>query len=294
MIIYKITNKVNQKVYIGQTIQSLSQRRSGHIHDVVKNKSNSYLHKAINKYGVDSFDWEIIYECHSNDELDYWEMYFINKYNSMAPGGYNLTCGGGGIRGYRHTDKTKSILRDFTINNNPMNKPEVIRTHKDAIASLTKTSEWIQAHKVGCELYGRSSYIIIYPSNKMSIIKGISEFCSDNNLSQSKMSDMANGNRRFHKMWKCFHLDNNKRLKSWDKYTSIFSSKNNTFKAITPSGDIYFSDSVTDFAKVNNISREWIYDVLRNNRQTHTGWSFSKCSTQEYIDYMERLFMLLG
>lgn len=91
-IIYKITNKVNGKSYIGQTRYTLEFRWRQHIHK----KDNTYFHNAIRKYGPDNFSLEILEECpYSN--LNEREIFYIAKYNTFKDG-YNLTIGGDGNR----------------------------------------------------------------------------------------------------------------------------------------------------------------------------------------------------
>lgn len=88
-IIYKHTNKINGKVYIGQTSQSMSQRWSN---------GNGYkgsvkFYSAIKKYGANNFEHEILKENLTQEEANYWEDYYINYYNSIETG-YNLKTGG--------------------------------------------------------------------------------------------------------------------------------------------------------------------------------------------------------
>lgn len=86
--IYKITNKVNNKVYIGQTRKSIEFRWRQH-----KNAKDCYdLHKDIQKYGSDNFVIELLKECEVED-LNKWEIYYISEYNSFKDG-YNMTKGG--------------------------------------------------------------------------------------------------------------------------------------------------------------------------------------------------------
>lgn len=91
--IYKITNTLNNKVYIGQTTKSLQKRFTQH-----KNNSNkSYfsqivLYKAFNKYGIENFSFEQIEEV-PNELLDDREKYWIEYYDSYF-NGYNSTLGG--------------------------------------------------------------------------------------------------------------------------------------------------------------------------------------------------------
>lgn len=90
-IIYKITNKVNKKLYIGQTTRSLVNR----INDYKKGFGNDYLNNSINKYGWESFDFEIIDMGSTIDELNNKEIYYINKYKTTDKNfGYNMELGG--------------------------------------------------------------------------------------------------------------------------------------------------------------------------------------------------------
>lgn len=93
--IYKWTNKINNKNYIGQSI-NIEQRKRSHIASSYYPKSNTYntvFHQAIRKYGVDNFTFEILCIC-QKEELNDLEKFYIEKYNSVVPNGYNMTSGG--------------------------------------------------------------------------------------------------------------------------------------------------------------------------------------------------------
>ena len=92
--IYKITNTLNGKVYIGQTVQSIQQRWRQHVQDAYANQKCLHLCSAIVKYGKENFLVEEIEEC-SQDLLDEREVYWIKEYNSQIDG-YNITAGGKG------------------------------------------------------------------------------------------------------------------------------------------------------------------------------------------------------
>lgn len=93
MIIYKIINKTNGKVYVGQTIVSLNQRWSKHKSDT-KRGSNLAIHNALRKYGFDNFEIIEIDGANNQTELNYKEWLHINLNNSVFPFGYNLKLGG--------------------------------------------------------------------------------------------------------------------------------------------------------------------------------------------------------
>lgn len=93
--IYKITNLINGKVYIGQSI-NIEKRVKEHFYKAKCKKDVSYnsaLHSAIRKYGEENFTWEVIAEC-SIDDIDELEKKYIKEYNSIVPEGYNILSGG--------------------------------------------------------------------------------------------------------------------------------------------------------------------------------------------------------
>ena len=91
MIVYLITNTINGKRYVGQTARTLDARWWQHCN---KTSARHYLHRAIQKYGKENFSKEIICEPPTRELTNEIESYYIARYNSMAPHGYNLTTGG--------------------------------------------------------------------------------------------------------------------------------------------------------------------------------------------------------
>lgn len=91
--IYKITNQLNNKVYIGATTRHPSIRFEEHCIDAIRFPDRPF-YVAINKYGIENFKLDIIEECESN-ELEEKEKYWIEYYGSFKCG-YNATIGGSG------------------------------------------------------------------------------------------------------------------------------------------------------------------------------------------------------
>ena len=112
MIIYKITNKINGKVYIGQTIRSLDDRWQQHLRNA-KNGVQTHFYHAIRKYGEENFIPEIICSANTKEELNVLETYYIQEYDAIDLG-YNMIDGG---------------------NNNVMFIPEVKAHHKQVVSS---------------------------------------------------------------------------------------------------------------------------------------------------------------
>lgn len=109
MIIYQVTNNENDMSYIGQTTKSLENRKK--VHAIKANHTDFYFHRALKKYGLENFKWEIIKRCKNKDELDYWEKQFIEKQKTKVPNGYNMTIGGEGTPNRIVRDETRIKLR---------------------------------------------------------------------------------------------------------------------------------------------------------------------------------------
>jgi len=111
--IYKITNMINGKVYIGQAIDIYdrwgNERRACKKNSKHPERINRHLRASILKYGIENFKWEIINDC-GIDGLNFWEPYYIAVYDAQnRDKGYNLDSGGGA--GRRHCQETKDRIR---------------------------------------------------------------------------------------------------------------------------------------------------------------------------------------
>jgi predicted DNA-binding protein YlxM (UPF0122 family) len=111
--IYTITCMGDNKVYVGQS-QRINIRFNMHKSQLRHNRHrNSYLQRAWNKYGEDSFLFEIKEVC-SLDELNDREKFWVDKLEANHEDkGFNLTDGGDGVRGYKHTKETKAYLSKY-------------------------------------------------------------------------------------------------------------------------------------------------------------------------------------
>ena len=94
--IYCFTNLINNKKYIGQSVDP-NQRYRAHKSSANNSESHEYdslFHRAIRKYGFDNFKYEILQETNDQDLLNRLEVFYIAYYNSQSPGGYNILEGG--------------------------------------------------------------------------------------------------------------------------------------------------------------------------------------------------------
>lgn len=108
MYIYKLTNKLNNKVYIGQTLKDLNKRLLAHKNSPNFKHTKDYpIARAIKKYGWDNFDKELIDIASSVEELNQKELGYIQKYNSLIEGGWGYNVKGGGDSIGSHSEETK-------------------------------------------------------------------------------------------------------------------------------------------------------------------------------------------
>jgi len=109
MLIYKITNTINGKIYIGQTSKSVEQRWREHCLDASrKGPARSAIHAAIRKYGPDKFSIQEVTSCATQEELNLAEVHYIKELQAnWAYFGYNLAEGG-----YRpgHSEATRKRM----------------------------------------------------------------------------------------------------------------------------------------------------------------------------------------
>jgi group I intron endonuclease len=234
-IIYKITCVNNGKVYIGQTSRTLDERRNSHIKDCNRKdrQYNIILYNAFRKYGFDDFVWDVIHYC---DEkfLDEREIYYIKKYNSMKPYGYNMTAGGGGgLRGYKHTPETIKKMRDSHADAKGSKHPfygkkhthETIKKMSDVkkgivfsdetrkrMSESAKNKIFTDKHKHRMSRSSEKRYIIITPDGDCFNIKGLKRFCDnykDVKLNPCNLTQVANGQRKHHKKYRCIKIKEN-------------------------------------------------------------------------------------
>jgi len=141
-LIYKYTNEINNKIYIGFTSRTFEIRSYEHIKQARLNSEYAF-HRAIRKYGIENFSSEIIEENVSIERESFW----IKKYESFGKG-YNMTEGGEGTKGIKRSEETKKKLRKIALkvydeNNNVIciSKEEYVNSNYKHVNSGKKRSE---------------------------------------------------------------------------------------------------------------------------------------------------------
>lgn len=192
--IYKITNKINGKVYIGKTLNSIQKRWREHLIDSKKRKCEKRpLYSAINKYGEENFEIEQIEEC-SHDILNERECYWIEYYSSFK-NGYNATVGGDGKAYldyeliYKTYLKTKNIKQTSVLCNCSVNSVSKILE----IYGITKENRI----KNGYEVLGHPvAKIDKYTNEIIAVYETISAAERENPEANNHISHVCRGKRK--------------------------------------------------------------------------------------------------
>ena len=190
--IYKITNTINGKSYIGQTIQNVKERFYQHCATKCsKAVSNMAIHRAIKKYGKSNFTVEVIEEIDSanlNDRERYWIKYY-NSYNN----GYNSTKGGqDGCKSFKDLD-VESIIKEYNTGKSLRTLGTIFKVDKQTIKDLLVRNN--------INLRTTKTYKLSQKDRK-DIIKDLSlglsrkEIMIKWNISKSYLSQLINGYRR--------------------------------------------------------------------------------------------------
>ncbi len=113
--IYCIRNKTTDKCYIGETAkEDVAERWKQHVALIKRGKGCPALCDAVQKHGLDNFEFRVIIVCFDEDRFDF-ERHYIAKYNSQVPNGYNILpggIGGAGFKGKKHTAETITRLAE--------------------------------------------------------------------------------------------------------------------------------------------------------------------------------------
>ena len=126
--IYVIKNKINDKVYVGQTVKAMDERWREHIYNANAGQRDQLIYLAMRKYGVQNFYIELLTTTDEQQSLDELEIAYVKQLNSVSPNGYNMTIGGSKFKDDNpmyHDEVRKKVSQHFIGDKNPAKRPEV-------------------------------------------------------------------------------------------------------------------------------------------------------------------------
>jgi group I intron endonuclease len=200
MLVYKITNIINNKIYVGQTTIDLQKRWKQHFY---KRKNGTKIANAINKYGRENFKIEIIETCKSLQELNKQEEYWIHKLRA-AETGYNILKGGLNRKQPDYVKEKlskiflgKKLKKEHREKLSKINKERILAkgVHQNSLKALNKN-------------YKKWEKPVICLENKK-IYKSVSEAARDINSSSSNVSKQIKGKFSHVKSYTFEYLEKN-------------------------------------------------------------------------------------
>ena len=210
--IYKFENKINNMIYIGQSI-NLKERYNKHLKNIIDTSHQEDLYIGMRKYGIENFSYEILeeFEQYDQEKLNKLECYYIKKFNSLKPNGYNMVPGGSNGAGIAKGKK----VQQFDLNGNFM--AEYSSAHQASYATgidfssicaccreeITHTKEYQWKYQNSNKKISNISDSTIIMSQEVmqyslegeliQIYSSLKEASEKNNIAKSTISNVCNG-----------------------------------------------------------------------------------------------------
>lgn len=312
--IYKTTNLINGKIYVGQRYSTVLPEL-----DISYLGSGLALNRSIKKYGKENFQKEIIELC-AVENLDEREIYWIAFYNANDRSvGYNLTKGGEGVRGYQFSDEQRKNLSD-KMKGRPSKmkgikgKPSPIKGKKKEKPVWNKgvsgySTSWKGRHHSESTVTNmkkaqlRHIYVIKTPENNTLEENSLTQFCKKNDLSRSALIKTLRMEHRGVKYFqhKGYSLLIKKSISEvitkeevalkLEQLEKIINNHNSLLKYLyiirLPNGEIETSNNISKFSKKNNLDGAALQRTFTNTDSkgaTYTQHKGYKMISKEPID----------
>lgn len=245
--IYKITNTVNGKVYIGFSTNP-EYRFEQHKKESTKKFPKSIFHKAIKKYTWNNFKKEVIYGSKDHKYcLEEMEQYFISEYNSYE-NGYNMTLGGGGsFIGRKHTSETILKMREM-VKYRPKISEETRGKQRNAKLGTKHSEETRQ--------------------KRSKALKG--RVISQETLDKKSKSMM--GKTHSEETKRKISLANKGRKVSPDEIAKKVLAISKNYLFVNPLGKKIKIKNLKNFCRKNNLDLSSMYRINSGERKSHRGY----------------------
>lgn len=305
--VYKITNLVNNKLYIGITSKSIDDRLKSHILTTY-NKSNkdcnSIFHKAIKKYGKENFVIEELDRNEDWEEIKKLEQFYIKKFNSFIgfenSNGYNSTLGGDGVLGYN----TKKVAKVSPITGEIIEIYESItKAEKENCRGILESCKgtgilangftWfyfddikeLSMEELKNKTFKKCNVLLQLDSNGniLKVWKEVNEVSRVLKISQGNISSVCAGKRR---------MAGGFRWMFYNDYIKMENKEMRQIKTTSKAVDKYSLDgnficsysSISEASKENDIKDNRICEVCKGKRNQAGGFIWKYCENDFIFD----------
>lgn len=230
--VYKITNSINGKIYVGQTIRKVESRWSAH--KCISKNNPTLLQKAFLKHGVQNFSFDVIVFVDSQEELNKMEDYFIDFYNALTPNGY--TCvGSGSVNTNKTSEETRKKMSDAKKGWVPWNKNKKYK--------LNLTEESRQNYRNANKNKSLGRIVSEQTRKKMSLIKigkpamtpeqykEVAKKMKGRKVSEEGRKNMSNGRKGIVYSRDIIEKSALKRIKKWIKRIDLKTGEEKIYKS---------------------------------------------------------------
>ena len=293
MIIYKSTNKITGKIYIGQTTHTLDKRIKGHINESKKDKNRPFL-LSINKYGVDNFTFETIDSANNLDELNDKEIYWVNFYNSVSPNGYNVTGGGQGKKMISTNELGKRISKGLQNSKKWQkikNSEEYLKKIKEKFIGHNKGKKFSTEHKE--KIWEKNKerilkfnkdtskkWIIVDNDNNITRITGKEEYFTNLGMDTGAVTRMCQSlnqgkNRKRYRGYYCFNDNGESNQTILDIVSNLdefYIKEYEIYNRITQETKILKKDEVHSFCISKNYDYSSFLRMIKGHFKSYKNW----------------------
>lgn len=269
--VYIIRNTLNGKVYVGSAY-CFDQRWRVHRWCLENNcHKNPYLQKAWQKYGSESFIFEILEIVDDRSVLLDKEQEWLDKLRPFKKGiGYNICPKAGNWAGRKHSPATKDKLRyprsidhrrklSEALIGKPLSNETRLNMSKGRIGRPLPEKQ-----KLNISQTLAKEYSITDPKGNTFLIKGLSRFCEENNLSLGVMVSVARGRREHHKGWKCAYVNPDDLLQT--------KKARRKYIVVNPNGESWIVENLRKFCRETGVNRVSLWRVANGLIDHYQGW----------------------
>lgn len=188
-IIYLWTNKNTNKHYVGQTINP-EKRKANHICEAFTRGSDYYFHRSLRKHGLDAFTYTVLEDDVEREKLNERENFYIDKYNSLWPNGYNQ-CEANSLDEVAIQKMSDTKKQQYQLK--PEDEKAILREHLRKIATGRPQSK---RQKQRAAEANQKEWLVTYPDGTKKTIVNLNQFCIDEGLGTNGQSNLVRGKYR--------------------------------------------------------------------------------------------------